>query len=161
MNTLPDFIEFEFGGKKCFVVHGSFDETSEYIFESTNWKIKSNNFNATQADIVIAGHSGLPFSQKHEQKFWLNPGVIGMPANDGTNRVWYMILDLDAHQEIQYEHKYFNYDHSEASRLMIECNLPKEYAKTIIDGIWDNCEILPDEETKKQGVPIDFDFQKT
>jgi len=33
-------------------------------------------------------------------------------------------------------------------------NLSEEYAGTLITGIWDNCEILPDQETAMQGIKI-------
>lgn len=158
MHDLPDFIKFEYHSKNCFVVHGSFFETSGYIFESTSQSEKIKNFEATRSNLLIGGHCGLPFSQKFDAKLWLNPGVIGMPANDGTSRVWYMILDINTDKTISYTHHTYHYDNITTSKLMIEENLPPEYAKTLITGIWDNCEILPREETLRQGVPIDFNF---
>ncbi len=156
MHGLPDFLEFEFYGKKCFVVHGSFEETSEYIFASTNWEKKADIFRETKADIIIGGHCGLPFSETRQNKTWLNPGVIGMPANDGSTEVWYMILD-NLNGEISYQHFSFEYNYQLASKLMTQYQLPPEYAKTLLTGIWDNCDILPAVETKNQGVPIVFD----
>jgi hypothetical protein len=38
--------------------------------------------------------------------------------------------------------------------LMLEKGLPASYAKTLLTGIWDNCEILPEKETRNQGKPI-------
>jgi predicted phosphodiesterase len=32
------------------------------------------------ADVVIAGHCGIPFIEKIDARVWFNPGVIGMPA---------------------------------------------------------------------------------
>ncbi len=156
MNDLTDFIEFDYAEKKCFVVHGSYFETSGYIFHSTDWEEKSKNFEATQADVIIGGHCGLPFSQKNQNKLWLNPGVIGMPANDGTPRVWYMILDLDEQDEISYTHLPYQYDHTKAADLMAENKLTPAYEKTLRTGIWDNCEILPKSETNLQGQLISF-----
>jgi len=156
MDNLPDFIEFDFAGKKCGVVHGSYFETSGYIFQSTDWEKKSKNFEVAHADIIIGGHCGLPFSQKNQDKLWLNPGVIGMPANDGTTRVWYMILDLDHQEEIFYTHLPYQYDHIKAANLMAENKLTPAYEKTLRTGIWDNCEILPEQETRLQGQLIVF-----
>ena len=50
----------------------------------------------TDADIVLAGHSGVPLAQQVKQQWWLNAGVIGMPANDGDPRTWFMVLTPDA-----------------------------------------------------------------
>lgn len=153
VKELPDFITLEYGDMKGGVVHGSFFETSGYIFKSTEWSVKKKNVKALSADFVLAGHCGLPFSDVNESKYWLNPGVIGMPANDGTTRVWYMILRM-VDGELGVEHHSFEYDYTTASKLMKEKDLPKEYALTLKTGIWDNTEILPEEETEGMGKRI-------
>ena len=79
-----------------------------------------------------------------------------MPANDGTTRVWYMILDIDYQEEILYTHLPYQYDHLRAANLMAENHLPPAYENTLRTGIWDNCEILPDKETNLQGQLITF-----
>lgn len=156
MKTLPEFIQFEYAGKNVLLVHGSYHYTSEFIFQSTPWEVKQQNFDDSGANVIVAGHAGLPFSQLQQGKYWLNPGVIGMPANDGTPQVWYMILD-DQNGIFSYQHLPLSYNHKLASNLMIEQNLTTAYAKTLQTGIWDNCEILPQEETALQGQKIVFD----
>lgn len=156
MKTLPDFIEFNLGKKKVFVLHGSFHKTAEYIFESTNWEIKNKNFKATNANVILAGHCGLPFHQIKENKYWLNSGVIGMPANDGTTRVWYMILDFSENENFTFKHQAFQYENEKAADLMQKHHLPAEYALTLKTGIWDNTEILPEIETNLSGKKIKF-----
>jgi len=151
MQTLPEFIQFEYANKKVMVVHGSYHYTSEYIFPSTSWAIKQQNFKDTGADVILSGHSGLPFSEHRGELHWLNPGVIGMPANDGTPRVWFMILN-DQDGTFSYQHHVLDYDFDLAVNLMRAQQLPQEYALTLQTGLWDNCEILPEEETKQQGI---------
>lgn len=156
ISRIPDFIKGTYAGKKFIVVHGSYHETAEYIFKSTQWSIKAQNFKDTDSEIILSGHCGLPFSEANEGKLWLNAGVIGMPANDGTSRVWYMIVDTDAAGNVTYEHRSFTYDNAKTTLLMNQADLTPEYAKTLSTGLWDNCEILPDEETALQGVAIGF-----
>lgn len=84
---------FKLNGFITNVVHGSFKETGRFIFKSTPWNEKREEFEASNADIIIGGHSGLPFSDRKDNKLWFNPGVIGMPANDGTPRVWYGVAE--------------------------------------------------------------------
>lgn len=153
MKTLTDFIEFQFANKKATVVHGSKSKVSQFIFKSTPWEIKEQQFQLADSDIIIGGHCGLPFKEEKEGKLWINPGVIGMPANDGTSKVWYAELS-EQDNSIRVEHFSFEYDCQLASDLMIESGLPKEYAKTLLTGIWDNCEILPEVETLNQGKEI-------
>ncbi|HCX24117.1 MAG: diadenosine tetraphosphatase [Flammeovirgaceae bacterium] len=148
----PDFIRFQFAGKSVFVLHGCYFNTSEFIFRSTLWEVKQKNFETTKADVILSGHCGLPFHDIQDDKYWLNAGVIGMPANDGTTRVWYMILD-DVNG-FQFSHEFYEYDQVTASQLMKENKLPASYAKTLTTGLWDNCEILPELESKEIGKRI-------
>ncbi len=150
--TLPDHLSFNYAGKRCAVVHGTYFETSGFIFKSTDWAAKQQNFDAANADVILGGHCGLPFNDVQNNKYWLNSGVIGMPANDGTKRVWYMILD-DANG-FSFEHHSFEYDAKAANQSMVENNLPRQYAETLLSGLWDNCEILPEEETLAQGKKL-------
>ena len=153
MATLPDHIQFEYANKMIRVVHGSYFDTSEFIFKSTSWETKQPNFSAGKCDVIIAGHCGLPFSHQNNNLLWLNPGVIGMPANDGTPRVWYAILE-EENEIFKFRHHNFNYNNKLASQLMQEEPLPEEYARTLITGIWDNTEILPTYESCLQGLEI-------
>ncbi len=160
LKTLPDHISFDYNQKKCLVVHGNIQETSGYVFKSTPWEIKQQNFDKSAADLILSGHCGLPFASIHQDKYWLNAGVIGMPANDGTTKVWYMIIN---EKPFRFEHFTFEYDFQTAATKMEDNGLPKAYSETLKTGIWDNCEILPEIETTAQGKPIliteHFDLQ--
>lgn len=154
LNTLPHHIQFAYGDKKLMIVHGSWYHIADYIFKSTPWQQKQFNFDATGADIIIAGHCGLPFEDNMNDKLWLNAGVIGMPANDGTDRAWFLTLEPDKHSNINHRFHYYNYDNDQTTKLMLIHGLPSCYANTLLTGIWDNCEILPEEEAKQQGKRI-------
>lgn len=152
MQNLPEFIRFKYNDLKCAVLHGSFFNTSEFIFQSTPWEVKQRNFEGLEADVIIAGHCGIPFQSKNveENKYWINAGVIGMPANDGSTAVWY--LTIDPNEFYQFHH--FEYDFEIAAQKMEQNGLPNEYAQTLRTGLWDNCEILPKAETALQGQAI-------
>lgn len=152
MADLPEFLHFEYAGKPGIVVHGSYFKTADFIFASTPWEEKARNFAATQTEIVLSGHCGLPFADAREGLHWLNAGVIGMPANDGTTRVWYMLMD-DA-DGLSYAHHGYGYNHALAAELMADKPLPAPYAHTLTTGLWDNCDILPSDETESMGVRI-------
>ncbi|MGB3607617.1 MAG: metallophosphoesterase family protein [Psychroserpens sp.] len=153
IETIPDHITFDYAGKRTTIVHGSYANTSEFIYKSTPWDRKQPSFETTKSDVIIAGHCGLPFNHQHDDHLWLNPGVIGMPANDGNPSVWYMILN-DANDSFTYKHYTLDYNYKLTSNLMNNGLLPKEYARTIVTGIWDNTEILPQVESGLQGFGI-------
>jgi predicted phosphodiesterase len=155
LETLPDYIKFTMGNQKVTVVHGSYFNVSEFIFKSTAWATKQSNFEATETDVIIAGHCGLPFEHKNNDKRWINPGVIGMPANDGKPNVWFAILE-DSVKPLQVNFRKLDYNHLLTNKLMLNGLLPESYAKTIISGIWDNMEILPELEKRQQGKTIEL-----
>lgn len=155
MKMLPDNLSFEYAGKKIMVVHGSYKYVAEFIYKSTPWEIKQENFDLSQADVIIGGHCGLPFNDKRNDKIWLNSGALGMPANDGTTRVWYATL-CDEGGNFNFTHHSLEYDNKLTSKLMKNGLLAEEYSRTIITGIWDNCEILPAAEKGLQGIGIRF-----
>ena len=153
METLPDHFRLTYAGRSVLVVHGSYFNTSEFIFKSSPWEVKKPNFDENGVDVIIGGHCGLPFYQEQDDKLWLNPGVIGMPANDGNPSVWYCILN-DKSGNFEFKHRNLDYNYKLTSRLMNNGLLPEEYARTIITGIWDNTEILPPLESGLQGFGI-------
>jgi len=153
LKKLPNNISFQYAEKNITVVHGSYFNVSEFIFKSTDWSKKQSNFEATKSDVIIAGHCGLPFNHEEENKIWINPGVIGMPANDGNPSVWYAILE-DSNNSFNFTHKTLKYNYKLTSKLMQNGLLPEEYSRTIVTGIWDNTEILPSIETGLQGFGI-------
>lgn len=155
LKTLPDFISFKIRDKKAIVIHGSTSLISEFIFKSTAWDRKAPHFEATKSDIIIAGHCGLPFHESKDNKLWLNPGVIGMPANNGSPNVWYAILE-DTNSEVTFSHHQLEYNYKLTNQLMNNGILPEAYATTIISGIWDNTEILPQQERDLQGLTLDL-----
>ncbi|TXD54047.1 MULTISPECIES: metallophosphoesterase family protein [unclassified Polaribacter] len=153
LKTLPNHINFQYADKNATVVHGSYFQVSEFIFKSTDWAVKKPNFEATNCNLIIAGHCGLPFHHQQEEKIWLNPGVIGMPANDGSPDVWYAIIE-DSNDLFNFTHHTLHYNYKLTSTLMQNGLLPEEYSRTIITGIWDNTEILPAIESGLQGFGI-------
>lgn len=159
MKQIPEYLSFDYGNKKVTVVHGNYGNTSEFVFKSNATESKEGCFQETKSDIIVAGHCGLPFHQTIKEKVWLNPGVIGMPANDGTTRVWYMILDIEG-AEVTYAHHSFEYEAETAQKLMYRNHLPEAYGDTLTSGIWDNMEILPELEKMGQGIPIHFNQEQ-
>ncbi len=150
MNILPDHISFQFAGRKVTLVHGNYNHISEFVFRSTNWSVKELSFRDTASDVIIAGHCGLPFYEEKDEHLWLNPGVVGMPANEGKTRVWYAVLEDN--NQFSFCHHSFQYDYKTANRLMEEEGLPSAYAKTLLTGLWDNMEILPEEERRLKSL---------
>lgn len=156
---MPENVVFEFGGKRWGMVHGSFHETSEFIFESCEWAKKAPSFTALDVDYILVGHCGLPFVHTEENKTWINSGALGMPANDGTDRVWFCtISNEDNHFDLQFHA--LEYEMHETASYIRENKLPGVYGATLLSGLWDSLDILTESEQRKTGIPYRLNEQK-
>ncbi len=155
MGALPRRLDVEIAGLKLTVVHGSPGSINRFVFASTPARVKARDIDETGADGVIGGHCGLPFSQIIDGRLWHNPGAIGMPANDGTPRVWFSVFTPGARaRTVTIEHLALDYDHEGAARAMRANGLPEDYATALETGLWPSCDVLPPAELKQTGKPL-------
>lgn len=154
MAGLPRRIDVEVGGARLAVVHGSSRIINRFIFASTPAAEKASELDHAGVDGIIGGHSGLPFTQFVNGRLWHNAGAIGMPANDGTPRVWFSIIEADG-GTISIRHRAFEYDFEAAARKIRDAGLPEGYAAALETGIWPSCDVLPSREIRERGAAID------
>jgi predicted phosphodiesterase len=156
MRALPRQISFEMAGQRFTVVHGSPSQISGWVFGSTAQQVKNAEMDEAACDGMIAGHCGLPFiSTTEDHRMWFNAGVIGMPANDGTPRGWYGIVQPGDGDGIQMRMEPFDYDHDAAARAMQNAGLADGYAKALVTGLWPNMDVLPEKEKHDQGRALE------
>ncbi len=156
MKQLPDHLIVDFAGLKWGVIHGTSSETAQFVFKSNPWSDKQSSFDQLNVNHILAGHCGLPFHDSQFEHSWINSGAIGMPANDGTDRVWFCtIQDVGSHLQLEYHT--LDYDMHETASFIRELHLPAVYAMTLLTGFWDSTDILNEEETKLTGIPIGLD----
>lgn len=152
MAALPRTFEFRFAGLKFRVVHGGFDETARWVFASRK-DVLAEEMAAAGADIVIAGHCGLPFIEHAGHGVWFNPGVIGMPANDGTGDVWYGLIVPQA-GGVRLATRRLVYDCHGAAAAVRRYRYADGYARALVTGIWPSFDVLPEAETAAAGVKL-------
>ncbi len=153
MATLPRRMDLQIGRARLAVVHGGVEQINQFIFASTSGKIKASQLDHAEVDGVIGGHCGVPFSQSFAGRLWHNSGAVGMPANDGTPRIWFSII-TPTEQGLEIQHRAISYDHAAAAEKMHAAGLPNEYATALETGLWPNCDILPATEVRERGVPF-------
>lgn len=153
MSLLPRRILVQIGTARLAVVHGGVGSINSFIFASTPATEKARELAAAGFDGVIAGHCGIPFTQIVGGRLWHNAGAIGMPANDGTSRVWYSVLTA-LEDLVSVEHFALAYDHRTAAAKMRRAGLPEGYAAALESGLWPSCDVLPIDEMRQRGVPI-------
>lgn len=156
MRGLPESAVVHFGGKRWGLVHGSSSETSKFVYKSTPWAEKQAEMDLLGVDHILAGHCGIPCFDSKNGRAWINSGALGMPANDGTPRVWFCtIKHVGSNFEVQFHA--LEYDRETTDSLIRKNNLPEVYAKTLQTGLWDSTEVLRTEEAALTGVRIALD----
>lgn len=155
LGELPESRRLEIGGRRILLCHGSPRRTNEFLWESAT----STGFlewlaDAHEADVILATHTGLHWQRALPpadrpgagERLFANVGVLGRPANDGTPRVWYALLDVPGTpaRPVSVEFVPVSYDHERLAREMREEALPDEFVETILTGWWTTClEVLP------------------
>ena len=149
MGGLPAMLQFKLAGMTFRVVHGGVCQVNRWVFAS-DATVLAEECQAAASDIIIAGHAGLPFIAHCGRQTWFNPGVIGMPANDGTPDVWYGLITPGVHGLTLSAHR-LGYDHRAASATMRRFGYANGYARALVTGLWPSVDILPEAERSTTG----------
>jgi len=152
MATLPKFMTFSMAGWAFRVIHGGVARTNRFVFASQRALI-AEELRCSKADIVIAGHAGLPFIEKVGKQVWFNPGAIGMPANDGTPQVWYGLAGVEDNALVLSTRR-LTYDHVDAAAAMRKAGHVDGYAMALLSGLWPSLDVLPQHEKAAKGRAI-------
>ncbi len=153
MAALPRRIDLTLGTRRLAAIHGGATSINCFLFASATDAVLAGEIAATGAEGVIAGHCGLPFTRLVEGRLWHNAGAIGMPAHDGTARVWFSLL-TPGPEGIRIEHRSLAYDHPAAARAMREAGLAEGYAAALGTGLWPSEDVLPPPERACRGKPL-------
>jgi len=154
MAALPRRIDFSLGGLRVAAVHGAPSRINRFVFPSTSAAELATEVEDLDADGVVSGHSGIPFARRIGARFWINAGAVGMPANDGTARVWFALL-APTEAGLRAELRPLAYDCGAAAAKMRAAGLPAGYADALASGLWDSCEILPKTEMLQRGIRLE------
>ena len=158
-NSLPEQLHFSIADHSVQVVHGAVTDINRFMFDSQSESDFTaefaliNQHQNKDVDVVIAGHSGLPFTKQIDNKYWHNSGALGMPANDGTQDVWFSIVE-DIENELRFSHHRLEYDVESAHQQMLAHNLTQGYHQALKTGLWPSMDVLPTLEKQQQGKAI-------
>ena len=154
MAALPQRLDLRLGHHRLAVLHGAPSRVNRFLFASDPDEVFAQELDLAGTDGVIAGHCGLPFTRAlKDGRVWHNAGAIGLPANDGTARGWYAIVeDQDGH--LAFTLHPLHYDYGQAAAAMRVAGLPEDYAQALETGIWPNLDILPHAERAATATPL-------
>jgi len=155
MSELPRSLDFVMSSIDFKVVHASLNSINEFVFASSEPEARLSQIRNAGVDVVIGGHSGIPFGQQLEERYWLNAGVIGMPANDGGTHGWYLLLE-PGEPGINASWHRLDYDYSSSRQSTIAAGM-SAYGNALADGLWPSIDILPAAEAQQTGKPLNLE----
>lgn len=148
MRTLDTEHRETAGDVDLHLVHGSPLALNDFWWESLDDDAHRLRVDASGADVVCCTHSGLPWTRRVERSdggetLVVNVGVLGRPANDGSQHVWYALLDLDG-GTASAELVALDYDWAAQAASIRAAGLPEAFAEAVESGWWTTClEIVP------------------
>ena len=154
MGTLPRSLNVKIGNYNFLCTHGTNEAINQFVFPSD---IASGKYSIPKnqgLDGYIVGHSGIPFVHEQTGMYWINSGAAGMPANDGTARIWFATLKAkDGFLDVELIG--LGYDLESAGKAMIKAGLENGYHTSLSSGIWPSHDVLPEPERLQTGIPIE------
>jgi len=130
--SLPEDLRFSMLGWHILLVHGSPADPDEYLSPDTPQERFEELASIAHADLVVCGHSHIPFLRQVGETWFINTGSVGRP-DDGDPRASYALLKLERGKR-EVEHHRIPYDIERAVGAIRENGLPEEFADMIIDG---------------------------
>jgi predicted phosphodiesterase len=143
MGTLATERRERVDGWEMHLVHGSTLGVNDFWWESLPSNEHRRRVAASGADVILCTHSGLPWQRRVGTTLVVNVGVLGRPANDGRQEVWYCLLDVDR-AGVSAQLVPLAYDWRAQATSMRRAGLPEVFAESIETGWWTTClECLP------------------
>jgi putative phosphoesterase len=114
-------------GIKVFMVHAS---PKDYLHNCLH-EVKEEMLKELGCDVLVVGHTHIPFIKRFGDKFVLNVGSVGQPR-DKDPRASFAILDTETRRA---EIVRVKYDVEKASKKIINAGLPKILAERLYKGV--------------------------
>ncbi|WP_042274578.1 metallophosphoesterase family protein [[Clostridium] dakarense] len=140
LRSLPKELVFTFDNKTIRFVHGSTRLINEYLKE--NSKEADEVMSELVEDILVCGHTHIPYAKYYGKKLLVNAGSVGKPK---TNRpdANYVIIDIKNEDEVskipssvEVEIIEVKYDFEKIAKEIEENKiLPNDFARLIREGI--------------------------
>lgn len=131
LRSLEPEIRLEADGKRLRLVHGSPRRMNEYLFEDRPLSSFERLAAASEADVLVFGHTHKPYIKRVGGVLFVNAGSVGKPK-DGDPRACYVVMDTAG--EVAMEFRRVDYDVLAEATAIRESSLPDKFAADIETG---------------------------
>jgi putative phosphoesterase len=133
ISRFPNFFSLKINEMKIGVYHGSpRDPINEYVFPITPVSTLKSLVRLAKTDVLLLGHSHIPFHFAFDSKLILNPGSVGQPR-DGDARASYAVLEIGV-GKVSYSVHRVRYDVDSAADKILKNHLPRILADRLFFG---------------------------
>ncbi len=130
IRSLPKHLEKEFGDISFYVTHGSPSSISEYVYPGTSSFKLRGMLSEVDSDVLVLGHTHIPFIKEFDEGFVVNPGSVGQPR-DGDKRASCLVINLG---EMNFELHRIEYDIKKVNKEIEESSLPNKLGNRLFYG---------------------------
>lgn len=123
LRSLPQEIRLEVEGRRTLLTHGSPASNEEHLTPDTPLERLRELAQMADADVIIFGHSHVPFVRRVDGVRFVNTGSVGRP-DDGDPRACYAILCVQP-TRFQVRHYRVEYDVQRAVAAVRDHDLPE------------------------------------
>ena len=132
MKNLPFQISLEIERKKVKIFHATPTKNNLYWYEERPDKFFLLMADKAQADIMIYGHTHIPYFKQLNGKYFINAGSVGKPK-DKDPRICVCLIDLNQ-DNIKLTFIRKEYDIKFVSKEIINSGLPYYFAEKLMKG---------------------------
>ncbi len=127
LSMLGESARFTADGLAIEIHHGSLNDIREYLYEED---LSEAMLQDSRADVLIFGHTHVPYAKRFGKGMIVNPGSVGQPR-DGDPRASFGVLDTDP---LSFRITRVDYDIDEASGRILKAGLPEMLATRLSHG---------------------------
>jgi len=128
LRALPRELRMNVGGKRVLCVHGSPRRINEYLYQDRPEQSLLRMLADLGADVVLCGHTHLPYHRRVGGVDLINVGSAGKPK-DGDPRAMYARIEIG--DVVSAAFPRVEYDVEAAARAIEATDLPHEFAEAL------------------------------
>lgn len=121
LGNLPFEQRLDAGGRRAALVHATPIDLTTCLWESRDEDYFREMGDAAEADIIIFGHTHVPFHRIVDGRHFVNAGSVGYPE-DGDPRTGYTVIQTNGNVEVQVRR--FPYDTGRVDRAAVARGFP-------------------------------------
>jgi putative phosphoesterase len=130
LKSLPTHRLIRIDEKSVFLTHGSPESINEHIYPDTPEQRLNELSQQANTDVILLGHSHIPFIRTVNQVTFVNPGSVGRPGDNDT-RASYALLTV---HPFFIELRKVPYDVTSAVDALRQRHLPERFVQMLLQG---------------------------